>query len=83
MEIPKWMDDANCADIAEPDIFFDHTLTEVAKAICVDCPVKNECLLMALNQNMDTGVFGGLSEAERKLLKKARRSRKGIPNKKH
>jgi WhiB family redox-sensing transcriptional regulator len=83
MEIPKWMDDANCANISEPDIFFDHTLTEVAKTICVDCPVKNECLLMALNLNMDTGVFGGLSEAERKLLKKARRSRKGIPNKQH
>lgn len=49
-----------------------------AKAICAQCPVRNPCLLYALEQPERSGTWGGLNEDERKAERR-RRMRHGIP----
>jgi len=39
-----------------------------AKAICAECPVRAECLDYALDIREPHGIWGGLTEAERRLL---------------
>jgi WhiB family redox-sensing transcriptional regulator len=46
-----------------------------AKAICGRCPVQGECLEFAVQTVQDHGVWGGLSEEERRNLRRARRRR--------
>lgn len=44
-----------------------------AKAICADCPVRIECLEYALVTGANHGIWGGLSERERKRIRHQRR----------
>ena len=46
--------------------------TASAKAVCARCPVMDECLAWALGSNIEFGVWGGLSEGERRALKRRR-----------
>ncbi|MBM02858.1 MAG: hypothetical protein CMH43_03980 [Micrococcales bacterium] len=39
-------------------------------AVCRRCPVVDECLRWALESGQDAGVWGGLSEDERRALKR-------------
>ena len=41
-----------------------------AKSVCQRCPVSNECLDWALASGQDSGVWGGMSEDERRDLKR-------------
>jgi WhiB family redox-sensing transcriptional regulator len=68
-----WMATGNCAD-KPPSLFFpsDGVGVEVAKRVCVDCPVREQCLEYALDNRIDHGVWGGTSERERRRLLKAR-----------
>lgn len=65
-----WWDEAACRN-ADPNIFFPGHAgirAKKAKAICSGCPVKQECLEMALASTGDYeggGIFGGLSARER------------------
>jgi WhiB family redox-sensing transcriptional regulator len=43
-----------------------------AKAICAGCPVRDACLRFALERGEDTGVWGGLDEAERRAVRRRR-----------
>lgn len=45
----------------DPEIFFAETPhdVEVAKALCLDCPVRRECLTGALDRSEPWGVWGG------------------------
>lgn len=45
----------------------------VAKAICASCPVTAECLAYALTNREKAGIWGGLSERERRALPKPAR----------
>lgn len=65
----KWMDEAACSE-SNPEIFFLALAEADAKKICKTCPVANECLLYALKSDLDYGVWGGMSESERKQLRK-------------
>lgn len=69
-----WMAEGNCAD-RHPSLFFpsDGVGVEVAKRVCIDCPVKTRCLEYALQSRIDHGVWGGTSERERRRILKARR----------
>lgn len=81
-----WMRDAKCADTPDPDLFFSGVAEDIAKAqgICKGCPVRILCASYAIENNTEGGVWGGLTEADRKTIKTSKtRSRKGIPNKKH
>ena len=72
----NWRTDAACLQ-EEPELFFPigtarETLaqTEQAKAICRNCKVVDTCLSWAMESHQDSGVWGGLSEAERRALKR-------------
>jgi WhiB family redox-sensing transcriptional regulator len=43
-----------------------------AKAVCAICPVREECLEYALETNVLCGVWGGLSERERRQVRRDR-----------
>lgn len=68
-----WMDDAACARV-DPDLFFPERgeRTDLAKAVCFGCPVREECLEYALANNEKHGVWGGLSERQRRTLRSKR-----------
>ncbi|MFI1530841.1 WhiB family transcriptional regulator [Streptomyces griseus] len=61
----------------DPDLFFPIGSNgpallqiEEAKAVCRRCPVMDKCLDWALESGQDSGVWGGLSEDERRSLKR-------------
>jgi len=75
-----WRKRAACKEVTDPDLFFPVGTTgpaldqiQAAKAICDPCPVKKNCLDWALSTHQDTGVWGGLSEDERKIALRERR----------
>lgn len=41
-----------------------------AKSVCRRCPVKNQCLSWALESGQDAGIWGAMSEDERRSLKR-------------
>jgi WhiB family redox-sensing transcriptional regulator len=45
--------------------------TQQAKAVCQRCPVRVQCLAWAMKTHQDAGVWGGLSEDERRALRRA------------
>ena len=72
-ERPDWRDRAACRD-ADPDLFFpDDTRSarvqvKTAKLICAACPVSSSCLSWALSSGQEAGIWGGLTEGERRRL---------------
>ena len=68
----SWQDKALCAQ-TDPEAFFPEKggSTREAKRICMGCEVKQECLEYALMQDERFGIWGGLSERERRRLKRA------------
>ncbi len=70
-EEPEWQDRALCAQ-TDPEAFFPEKggSTREAKRICQGCDVRAECLEYALAHDERFGIWGGLSERERRKLKK-------------
>jgi WhiB family redox-sensing transcriptional regulator len=75
----EWVHRARCKD-EDPELFFPigttgpaATQIELAKAICFGCDVRLECLEWSLMTGQDSGVWGGMSEEERRALRRARR----------
>lgn len=66
-----WQEKALCAQ-TDPEAFFPEKggSTREAKRICQGCEVKGECLEYALANDERFGIWGGLSERERRRLKK-------------
>ena len=66
-----WQEEALCAQ-TDPEAFFPEKggSTREAKRICVGCEVKAECLEYALMHDERFGIWGGLSERERRRLKR-------------
>ncbi|WP_406083080.1 WhiB family transcriptional regulator [Micromonospora zamorensis] len=64
-----WRDDALCQQV-DPEIFYPDKgeSTAPAKSICSRCDVRTECLKAALDRREQFGVWGGLSERERRQL---------------
>lgn len=69
----EWKDDALCAQ-TDPESFFPEKggSTKQAKSVCVSCDVREKCLDYALKSDERFGIWGGLSERERRKLKKRR-----------
>jgi WhiB family redox-sensing transcriptional regulator len=72
----NWRDVAACLD-ADPELFFPTGNTypalvqiEKAKVVCRRCEVAETCLRWAMESGQDSGVWGGLSEDERRSLKR-------------
>jgi WhiB family redox-sensing transcriptional regulator len=67
----QWQEKALCAQ-TDPEAFFPEKggSTREAKRICLGCEVKDECLDYALAHDERFGIWGGLSERERRRLKR-------------
>ncbi len=72
----EWRANAACRD-TNPDLFFPVGTTgpaieqiAAAKAICGECPAREECLEYALATNQDSGIWGGTSEEERRVMRR-------------
>jgi WhiB family redox-sensing transcriptional regulator len=70
-EEQDWQERALCAQ-TDPEAFFPEKggSTREAKRICQGCEVRDECLEYALMHDERFGIWGGLSERERRKLKK-------------
>ena len=70
-EEESWQDRALCSQ-TDPEAFFPEKggSTREAKKICTGCEVKAECLEYALANDERFGIWGGLSERERRRIKR-------------
>ena len=58
---------------ADPDsLFVQGAAQNRAKAVCLACPVRTECLADALDNKIEFGVWGGMTERERRALLRRR-----------
>jgi WhiB family transcriptional regulator, redox-sensing transcriptional regulator len=66
-----WQDRALCAQ-TDPEAFFPEKggSTREAKRVCRSCEVRVECLEYALQNDERFGIWGGLSERERRRIKR-------------
>ena len=74
----NWDVEAACQS-TDPELFFatgqngeSQALTAAAKRICRGCPVRTQCLEFALAARLEHGVWGGLTEEERRSLRRSR-----------
>lgn len=67
----QWQERALCAQ-TDPEAFFPEKggSTREAKRICMGCEVRDECLDYALAHDERFGIWGGLSERERRRIKR-------------
>ena len=67
----SWQERALCAQ-TDPEAFFPEKggSTREAKRVCLSCDVRSECLEYALGHDERFGIWGGLSERERRRLKR-------------
>jgi len=76
-ERPAWQDQANCLG-SDPDLFFPTTGSNIAarqaKQICFGCVVRLQCLEYALANREKFGIWGGLSERQRRVVLEERRA---------
>src|SRR5436309_1833767 len=69
----SWQDQANCLGV-DPDLFFPErgASTKEAKEVCRGCVVRGDCLEYALANGEKFGIWGGMSERERRRIRRAR-----------
>jgi WhiB family redox-sensing transcriptional regulator len=69
----SWQDYANCRG-ADADLFFPErgASTRKAKAICGECQVRAQCLDFAIDIGEKFGIWGGMSERERRKVRRDR-----------
>jgi WhiB family redox-sensing transcriptional regulator len=77
-----WQQEAECRSV-DPELFFPisergQSTAQIleAKAVCWRCPVQPECLQYAFDENVEDGIWGGLTEGERRerLRRQSRRT---------
>jgi WhiB family redox-sensing transcriptional regulator len=70
---PSWQRSANCMGV-DPDLFFPERggSTREAKEVCRGCVVSEECLEYAITNSEKFGIWGGLSERERRRIRRRR-----------
>jgi WhiB family redox-sensing transcriptional regulator len=70
---PVWQRQANCMGV-DPDLFFPErgASTREAKEVCRGCVVQEDCLEYALANGEKFGIWGGLSERERRRIRRRR-----------
>ena len=69
----SWQRQANCLGV-HPDLFFPErgASTREAKEVCRSCVVRGDCLEFALRNGEKFGIWGGMSERERRRLRRIR-----------
>lgn len=71
----NWMTKAKCREYPT-DLFFPEVGVNIGpiRQICAACPVQQECLEYALKHNIEHGVWGGTSRAQRETLARKMRA---------
>ena len=68
----NWTSRGACLQIAPDDLFVQGAAQRAARAVCGRCTVKLECLADALDNRVEFGVWGGMTERERRALLRRR-----------
>src|ERR687892_49615 len=63
-----WSADAACRGADPDELFVQGAAQNRAKAVCTGCPVRTECLADALDNRVEFGVWGGMTERERRAF---------------
>ena len=68
-----WQDEANCLGV-DPDLFFTErgASRREAKEVCRGCVVREQCREFALTNGEKFGIWGGMSERERRRIRRQR-----------
>lgn len=69
---PHWRSSARCRTTNADELFVTGARQREARQFCRTCPVRTECLAHALDQRIEFGVWGGMTERERRALLRAR-----------
>ncbi|HET7477288.1 MAG TPA: WhiB family transcriptional regulator [Dermatophilaceae bacterium] len=70
--VADWAQQGRCAGQDPDALFVQGAAQQTAKQVCVGCPVIAECLADALDNRTEFGVWGGMTERERRALLKRR-----------
>ena len=75
----EWMDQASCKGLT--NIFFpgrgDTSAVKLAELICSQCPVQQQCLEYAIRNIEFIGIWGGMSERKRRIMRRQMRKELG------
>lgn len=69
--IDDWTLAARCRGLAD-DLFCEGKEQKRVRVVCQECPVRATCLAEALDNRIEWGVWGGLTERERRALLRQR-----------
>jgi len=67
-----WASRATCNQTRPDELFVRGAAQNRAKQMCAGCPVRTECLGEALDNHIEWGVWGGMTERERRALLRRR-----------
>jgi WhiB family transcriptional regulator, redox-sensing transcriptional regulator len=70
--VVDWPSEAACHGAEPDDLFVPGAAQNRAKAVCMGCPVRTECLADALDNRTEFGIWGGMTERERRALLRRR-----------
>ncbi len=70
--LQDWTALSACNDADPDELFVTGAAQNRAKAVCLGCPVRTECLADALDNRVEFGVWGGMTERERRALLRRR-----------
>ena len=68
----NWRSASRCRTSDAEDLFVTGRKQREARSFCRVCPVRTECLAHALVQRIEFGVWGGMTERERRALLRRR-----------
>ena len=72
MWVDDWAPRAACRDTTPDQLFVRGAEQNKAKQMCTGCAVRTECLAEALDNQIEWGVWGGMTERERRALLRRR-----------
>jgi WhiB family redox-sensing transcriptional regulator len=72
MWVEEWTSAAACRQAQPDQLFVRGAEQNKAKQLCAGCPVRTECLAEALDNQIEWGVWGGMTERERRALLRKR-----------
>ncbi|GAA1942780.1 WhiB family transcriptional regulator [Amycolatopsis minnesotensis] len=67
-----WRVSASCRDSDPDGLFVRGAEQNKAKTVCMGCSVRTECLAEALDHRINFGIWGGMTERERRALLRRR-----------
>jgi len=70
--LQDWTASAACGSRDPDELFVTGAAQNRVKALCFNCPVRTECLADALDNCVEFGVWGGMTERERRALLRRR-----------